>query len=81
MEESVGTIVMVPLTESVLCARYTDGKGRTVLVEIGTGIYMEKTPKTSYLEPSQRNQSELALGNEETSSDFMMEDNMSTTDG
>jgi hypothetical protein len=56
MEESVGTIVMVPLTESVLCARYTDGKGRTVLVEIGTGIYMEKTPKTSYLEPSQRNQ-------------------------
>jgi hypothetical protein len=30
MEESGGTIVMVPLTESVLCARYIGGKGRTV---------------------------------------------------
>jgi prefoldin subunit 5 len=47
-----------------------------LLVDIGTGFYVERTPKTSYLEPSQRNQSELALGNEETSSDFMMEDNM-----
>jgi prefoldin subunit 5 len=52
-----------------------------LLVDIGTGFYVERTPKTSYLEPSQRNQSELALGNEETSSDFMMEDNKSTTDG
>jgi hypothetical protein len=26
-----------------------------LLVEIGTGFYVEKTPKTSYLEPSQRN--------------------------
>jgi prefoldin subunit 5 len=52
-----------------------------LLVEIGTGFYVEKTPKTSYLEPLQRNQSELALRNEETSSDFMMEDNKSTTDG
>jgi hypothetical protein len=51
-----------------------------LLVEIGTGFYVEKTPKTSYLEPSQLNQSELALGNEETSSDFMMEDNKSTTE-
>jgi hypothetical protein len=36
--------------------------------------------KTSDLELSQRNQSELALGTEETSSDFMMEDK-STSDG
>ena len=52
-----------------------------LLVEIGTGFYVEKTPKTSYLEPLQHNQSELALRNEETLSDFMMEDNKSTTDG
>jgi prefoldin subunit 5 len=71
---------MVPLTESV----YVPGtlmEKQKLLVEIGTGFYVEKTPKTSYLELSQRNQSELALGNEETSSDFMMEDNKSTTDG
>jgi hypothetical protein len=30
MEESGGTTVMVPLTESVLCARYIGGKGSTV---------------------------------------------------
>jgi hypothetical protein len=42
-----------------------------LLVEIGTGFYVEKTPKTRYLEPSQRNQSELTLRNEATSSDVM----------
>jgi prefoldin alpha subunit len=73
-------IAMVPLTESV----YVPGtlmEKEELLVEIGTRFYVEKTPKTSYLEPSQRNLSELALGNEETSSDFMMKDNKSTTDG
>jgi prefoldin alpha subunit len=73
-------IAMVPLTESV----YVPGtlmEKEELLVEIGTRFYVEKTPKTSYLKPSQRNLSELALGNEETSSDFMMKDNKSTTDG